>query len=178
MDRVRWGAAFVALAFLLTAAEALAAESAVRQGPVLPEQKPALDDVIVLGSRLYPLRKQIDTAEDRFYALYDELNTKHEFDVHCAVEAPLDTRFTQRGCEPVYQARAEEAEAHAFLEDHAIEPSALVALARKDDYRRNMLEILRKNPRRVQLLRERVELQQRYKKVRQERFKGHWILFE
>ena len=156
--------------WLCTVAVLLATASVASEAPAWraeepPAKKVALDEVLVVGTRVDQIRRQIAEAEDRFYALYDALNTDHDLDVHCTVEAPLGTRFTRHTCEPVYQARVEEDEGRALVEGHGVIPSSLVALARKDDYRRNMLAILRKNPQLVELLRKRVELEKQYKQA-------------
>jgi len=54
----------------------------------------------------------------------------------------------------------------------------MVALMRQDDYRKSVIAVLKANPRLYQLLRERNELERKYERVRKERMKGRWILFE
>ena len=161
-----------ALALLFPAARA--AELAV--APEAATQPP--EEVEVIGKKLYQLRRDVIEAEERYFALYNELNTNDDYDVHCELRAELGTRIKTRICTVVYVEKALEEEAHAFLEGRTVAPASLVALMRQDEYRKAAVAVLKANPKLFQLLRERVELGRKYESVRKERMKGRWIVFE
>jgi hypothetical protein len=137
-----------------------------------------LEEVEIIGKKLYQLQREVIEAEERYYALYNELNTNDDYDVYCELRAPLGTKIKTRICTAAYIAKAQEAEAKAFLDGETVAPTAQVALMRQDDYRKSAIAVLKANPRLYQLLRERNELERKYERVRKERMKGHWILFE
>jgi len=170
--RSRLLVAGVALGLLLPAVRAAepATDAAMTTRP--------LEEVEIIGKKLYQLQREVIEAEERYYALYNELNTNDDFDVHCEMHAPLGTKIKNRICTAVYIAKAQEAEAKAFLDGETVAPTAQVALMRQNDYRKSVIAVLKANPRLYQLLRERNELEQKYERVRKERMKGRWILFE
>ena len=162
---------------LLAASRVLAADGT--SSPSLRDTTlPPLDELVVHGKKLYERRAEIFKAEDRFYALYNKLNTNHDFDVNCDEEATTGSRFVNRVCRPVYIAKAEEEEARALLLGYSAPPATLVAQMRRDDYRKNLIEAVQLHPELLQLLRARYEMEQQYQKDRREKFKGHWILWE
>jgi len=164
----------LAACLLLPCARAADAGSAV---PASQSQAVPLDEVLVVGEKLHQMQRHIEDIEDHFNAVYNQLNTRHEFDVSCVSEAPTGSLIRRRICKPVYVADAEREGSIAFLEGHAAPPADLVALAHRDEYRRNMLEVVKRSPQLQQLLRERAELAAHYKKATKDRFKGHGILF-
>ncbi|MEO6078472.1 MAG: hypothetical protein ABIQ86_01655 [Steroidobacteraceae bacterium] len=179
---------FAARSALLPLVALLLVGSAVAANPTpsrtAPVTQPAnasadseLDEFVIEGKKLSQLRKQIVEAEDRFYQLYNELNTDKDFDVNCETQAPLGTRITQRVCKPVFYAEAEAEYAQAMLRGDYAPPPELVALQRQAAYRAKALALINKNPELLRLLRRRDELERGYLKTRKERFKGHWIQF-
>jgi hypothetical protein len=137
-----------------------------------------LDEVTVEGQRLAEMRKRIVAAEDRFYALYNELNKNDDFDVHCVNEAPLGTRLKKRKCQPEFYSQAETDYALSFwlmlrgdAGGGAARSPTLVALEREPEYQAAMLKIVKDNPALLQLLRERSRLEDRYNAARKQRFK-------
>jgi hypothetical protein len=167
----------VTLLFSLLAVDAGAAEG-MTAASASQKAAPPLDEVVVVGEKLHQMQQRIFDIEDHFNALYNQLNTQHEFDVRCVSEAPTMSNIRRRLCKATYVARAEREESIAFLEGHAAPPAELVALMRRDEYRKNMLEVVRRNPQLQRLLKERAALEARYKEVTQERFKGQRILFD
>jgi hypothetical protein len=147
------------------------------------------EEVVVRGTRLYQLREAIIAAEDKFYARYNELNKVDDFDIECSVSAPTGSRLKQRGCLTKMQLKAQAAQGREFLQmvqDQAAglsgsppvtDPTA-VFLARYEDYKENMLYLLKMNPELRRLVHEREEAEKRYNEERKRRFKGRWILFE
>jgi len=151
-------------------------------GQVASAQAPAsvqqLDEVTVEGQRLYQMRQRIVAAEERFYALYNELNKNDEFDVHCANEAPLGTRLRQRVCRANFIATAEAEFAVSFVAQLAGEAGggsakqpALVALEREPEYKATMLKVVTAHPELLRLLLERNKLEDLYNAARRKRFK-------
>jgi hypothetical protein len=165
-------------AILLACGPAFAVQAVAQPAGTTAPERVELDEVTVMGKKLYQMRKEIVEAEDRFYAAFNELNTNDDYDVHCATEARTGTRIRNRVCKPVFYANAQENEARAMLTGDYAPPADLVALERSDDYRKGVLAVINKNPKLRRLVRERDELEQHYLKERQARFKGRWILFE
>ncbi|HEY4214708.1 MAG TPA: hypothetical protein VGM84_24740 [Steroidobacteraceae bacterium] len=144
--------------------------------PARPDEQ--LDEIIVQGSRLWQMRKAITDADDRFFARYNEINKNHDFDVHCGMEAPLGTRLKQRICRAAFQEKADEEWARALLNGTAANPPEVVRVARDDEYRKNLLDVVRGNPELMKLLRQRDALEKKYEAELKKRMKGKWILFE
>jgi hypothetical protein len=137
-----------------------------------------LEEVEVLGRKLWQMRQDILVVEERFYSMYNELNTDDDFDIRCERVARTGTLIKQRVCKPVFHARAQEEEGRAFAEGRAAPPASLVLLQRNAEYRNVTRDLVTKNPHLLELLKERAELQQKYDRARKERFKDRWILFE
>ena len=142
------------------------------------QARPApLDEVLVVGEKLNQMQRRIEDIEDHFNTVYNTLNTHHEFDVHCVSEAPTMSNIRRRLCKPVYVVNAEREQSIAFLAGQSAPQADLVTEMHRDEYRRNMLEVVKRSPQLQQLLRERAELAAHYTKATQDRFKGHGILF-
>ena len=137
-----------------------------------------VEEIIVQGSRLWQMHKAITDADDRFFARYNEINKKHDFDVHCGMEAPLGTKLKQRICRPTFQEKAEEQWARSLLDGTAANPPEVVRVAREDEYRKNLLDVVRGNPELMKLLRQRDALEKKYEAELKKRMKGKWFLFE
>jgi hypothetical protein len=153
------------------------------------EQLDELDEVIVVGGRLYD---RIVKAEDRFFSLYNELNEEDDFDTNCAsVPVDQDSRIEQRFCMPSFfaDAKAEQVRLSQYClslqekdEDGNVTangvcyepPSAeLLFFHRREDYVTNMLKVvdgnasLRKMFDEVESLhRERVQYEHRFDELR------------
>lgn len=137
-----------------------------------------LPEVVVRGNRLWQLREAMIEAEDRFYALYNELNTNDDFDVHCRREAPLGTRIKSRVCRVAYHEDAQAEYAQGLLGGFYAPNPDTVLLERRDEYRDAALAVINGNRRLRRLAQERERLEQRYEEERRKRFKGRWIIFE
>ncbi len=156
-----------------------AAQVPVAATPVMRnETLEELDEVQVKGTKLWQMRERIVAAEERFFKLYNELNTEDDYDVNCAREAPLGTRLKSRICRVQYFEDAEAEYAQAMLTGGYAPNPQMVALERGDDYRKHALKVINSDPRLRKLIKEREELEQRYLKERKKRFKGRWIIFE
>ena len=158
-----------------------------------PDQKDSLDTMIVEGTRaqLDAIRQDMVAIEDKFYVRYNELNTNHEFDTHCYIEARVSTRTKRRYCRAVYQekALATEGQDHAEamklmingLGPETVEgggpapwapppPATIVIEAHRKEYQNNIREVVKRNPELIEMLRERYELGQRYEATRRKVF--------
>jgi hypothetical protein len=136
------------------------------------------DEVVVNGERLKidAMRKEIVQLEDRFYDLYNELNTADDFDIRCIEEARTGTRFIKRSCRPVYQERAVEEEGQAafkiqqrfrekgpqLADGGPPVPAAQTILRRLPEYKKNMEDVTRQHPELARLLEQRDKLIKQY----------------
>lgn len=167
---------------LVCALAGVVAQGADAPQPAAPvqaaENAEQLDEVVILGKKLYQLRQDVVKAEDKFFEAFNELNKDDDYDIKCEKTTTAGTRLKSRQCQPVFFSEAEAAEARAMLTGEYAPPAQLVAVERADDYRKKVLEVINKSPKLRKLVRERDALEQGYLKARQERFKGRWILFE
>ena len=161
---------------------ALLAQGVLAAAPT--EREPGLDSVLVEGNRttLEQLRQEMIRIEDRFYERYNELNIRHDFDVHCVVEAPIGTRFKSRYCRAVFVSNALQEEGREDTLYHqrihttpggetvvigGPPPPAIQAIEmRRPEFRDNLRDVVRQNPELLRLLRERYALAERYEAVR------------
>jgi hypothetical protein len=126
---------------------------------------PVMDEVLIQNTRLYVLRHEVELAEERFYALYNELNSNHDFDVHCVDEARLGTLLRKKVCKPAYVEAADQEQGRSFVDGRPVIPTAALAEARRAAYHRNMREVVEQNPKLLRLLFERANLAQRAAKL-------------
>lgn len=154
-------------------------------------QTTTVDEIVVCGSRaqLEQLRDGIVKLEDRFFELYNELNTVPEFDIRCRVEARTGTRIELRACRPVFEERAQEEEGQQALQMRQYihdqlnaknpnprisgsppAPPLLFIEARRPAFRQNMRSVVARDERLASLLQERDTLIKRYDNVRREIF--------
>lgn len=153
---------------------------AAAAGPEQPsaERLEELEEARVKATKLWQLREQMVALEERFYALYNELNTDNDYDVHCKVEAPMGTRLKQRVCRIAYHEDALAAEAQGFVGGYYVPPANMVLLNRYPEYQKKALAVINSDARLRRLVREREQLEKRYEAERKRRFKDKWILIE
>lgn len=138
-----------------------------------------LDEVLVEGTRLWELRQQMVQLEDKFYALYNELNTDRDFEVHCHIEAPTGRIIKERVCRLAFVENAQEREVQAMLEGHAAPPADAVHQARTPEFEAHFMKVVNSDPRLRKLVRQRESLEQKYDKERQQRSANRgWFRFE
>lgn len=145
-----------------------------------------LDEVSVEGRRLFELRAAIVESQDRFYALYNDLNDQDEFDIVCGELLPTGTKLVRRACFPQVVHTATEEEALAiwfamFMGGAArpqVTPPNTVLAGKVQDYRKNMLKVLRRNPKLRALANESEDLQRKYDEAQKERMKGRLAIIE
>jgi hypothetical protein len=149
------------------------------------------DEIVVRSTPIYELRAAVVAAEERFYARYNELNKVRDFDVECVVAPPTGTRFKQRICRTVLQLNAQSEQGYEYaklVQDQSsadtgsvgpkgirgapptTEPEAAF-LARYQDYKENVLYLLKMNPDLRGLLQERLEAEKRYGAELKRRFR-------
>jgi hypothetical protein len=167
------GLAVLALGWLSTAAVAGTTNWAAKAA-----ETEELDEVQVLGKKLYQMRDDIIAAEKLFYARYNELNTNNDFDVSCSMAAQLGTHLLMRRCSPLFYAKAREAEASAAIGGYYAPEAELVLLERWDDFRQHALSVINRDAQLRRLIRNRERMEQIFVKAKAERMKGRLILFE
>jgi hypothetical protein len=145
-----------------------------------------LDEVLVRGARLSDLKAAIVEAEDRFYARYNELNTTNVFDIECVVDRRTGTKLKRRICLTKLQRKAMSDQGREYqhsLQDTTIYVDAgalglgkppdtdprVVWDARYEEFRNNMLDLLKQNPELRRLADESEEAGKRYDAERKRR---------
>jgi hypothetical protein len=139
-----------------------------------------LDEVQVVGKRLYQLQRELVETQDHFYALYNQLNTKHDFDIHCAVEARTGTLIRKRECRLQFIQDASAAQAREFVNglgsdppqpSRYVEPPELQWFAREKEYRDNARALLLAHPELQEIAQKWQQLQTQYDKASKSRRK-------
>jgi hypothetical protein len=147
-----------------------------------PASKPAepIEEVEINAARekLRDLRAELVRMEDQFYAKYNEMNKDDQYDVVCHMEARTGTILKSRVCRPVYENDATEAEARALLDGRSAPPASMVVLSKYPDFRKNMLDLMRKSPELRRVVKDREALEKRYQAVRKKKFEGKVVVFE
>jgi len=72
-----------------------------------------LDEVEIIGRK--QLKRELLRAQDRFFARYNELNTRKDFDIYCVDDARTGTRVPVRECRVVFLQRAKADMSREFL---------------------------------------------------------------
>lgn len=164
------------------------------------------EEVLVQGTRLRELRAAVVAAEERFYKQYNALNKVEDFDIECIRDAHTGTRIPQRRCfaRVLREAMARQgSETVEYFQQQApvgentpgqsgdpgpagmtgrgrppnTDPAAVWA-ARYDEYRDNMLYLLKMHPELRRLAGEGESAQKRYDAEYSRRLKGRAVLFE
>jgi len=67
------------------------------------QQAALLEEITVRGEQNFiSIRGQIERAEDNLYSLFNELNSRDDFDIVCRTVRLTNTRIPRRSCEPVF----------------------------------------------------------------------------
>jgi hypothetical protein len=138
-----------------------------------PPASVVLDEALVNARRmrLEELRREMTRLEDQIYARYNDLNTVDKFDVVCSDYTRTGTRISRRYCRGVFedQIRTEEGQVagrslQRLYDPYAKVPEASVELpeppvpkilAQTPAYRKNLRQVMEKDPQLRQWLRER-----------------------
>lgn len=152
-----------------------------------PVSSVELEEVEVIGKKLYQMQRDVVQAQDRFYAAYNELNTKDDFDVHCVDEALTGTLMRRRECRLEFLREAMAAEGQEFFlgitsdpprAARFVQPPVQRWFARKEEYRAHVRQLLESSPELQSLASRWMELQAQYEKARKARHKDRLVLFE
>lgn len=139
--------------------------------PLLPGSSEPMEEVEIIGQRaLRQLREEMVRVEDKFYKLYNELNTKDEYDVHCNMEKATGTLLSARVCRPEFVTDATTEEAKGFLGGYSVAPANIVIMAKYPDFEKEALAVINRNRDLRLLIREREMLEARFNQVRQQQF--------
>lgn len=143
-------------------------------GPLASAEESTVPEVEINAQRekLSVMRAEMVKLEEQFYTEYNKLNTDHQYDIFCDVEAATGTLLKARVCRPVFVSRATEAEARGLLDGHPAPPASMIILAKEADYEKNLLAVINQHPELRKLARERDALSKRYDAVRKKKLKG------
>lgn len=76
-----------------------------------------IEEIEVIGQRsMLQLRSELRAIENKAFALFNDLNSDDDFDVHCSRETPTGTRISHWECVPRYLVNAEAQNAQDFLQ--------------------------------------------------------------
>jgi hypothetical protein len=130
-----------------------------------------LDEVEVIGWK--QMKRELQLAQDRFYAQYNKLNTKKEFAIHCADEIPTGTRVPNRECRVAFLQRASGDMSREFLlgltrgeSRRSVNYPEIQWTARHEEYRENARALLLANPELLDLAVKWRQLQDQYDRTR------------
>ena len=83
-------------------------QSAVQEraaGAAEPSAREAPEEVIVRGQRLAEFRYEVQETRERAYAIFNEINSSDDFDVHCTDERKYHSRAKKRVCRAQFENR-------------------------------------------------------------------------
>ena len=67
------------------------------------------------GRRLTDLRFEVEIAQERAYAIFNEINSDDDFDVYCREERRYHSRATRRTCRAQFESRISGEATRAYL---------------------------------------------------------------
>jgi hypothetical protein len=105
-------AALILVLMMPSGGSAVLAQSAPAVGVA-----PDTEEVIVRGRRLTDLRFEVEQAQERAFAIFNELNSDDDFDVHCREERRYHSRAKQRTCRPQFESRISAEAATEYLRE-------------------------------------------------------------
>lgn len=112
---MRTGTRMVWMLPLVAALLPLAVPGGEAAAPAVATIQP-MDRDKIAAMKAWQLHSEIDKVEARFFALYNKLSTKDEFDIVCTMEAVPNSKLKHRACRPRFLLRAVTADAEAFLD--------------------------------------------------------------
>jgi hypothetical protein len=141
-----------------------------------------MDEVVVTGRRLRELRAAAIEAEDRFYALYNDLNKVDDFDIECSADAPTGSRLDRRSCVTNVQLEARQDHGSQYVQMMQARAAGATATQphthpeqalqmRQQEYLENALYLLKVHPELLRLMRERDLAVKRYEVELRKRFR-------
>lgn len=166
------------IGILALAASVAAPASAATSSPSRTQGLAELDAVDVRATKLYELRMAMNAVEEQFYARYNALNERREFDIRCHQVRRTGTLLDERECVPriVENVRADEAQEvqDTIDRNEATEAQAparplagrLILATYTPEYEANMRQIMRGDLKLRSLVKEWEKLQAKYEEVR------------
>lgn len=161
-------------------------------------EQDSVDEVVVKGTRgrqLTEMMKQMVALEDDFYARYNQLNTNDKFDTTCDNETRAGSKFKRRYCKAVFEKDAIEEEAKGVANNYLrstikkggseyndstpsvgpvsadiVDPAALSIQSLREAYRKNMIDVVSRDPQLIDMVRRRAEMEKRYDELRRQAF--------
>ena len=96
-------AAAAALIGLSFAALARAQNEPAATQSAQPVQASADEEIVIRGRRtLFALRKEVETAREHVWQVFNDLNNDDDFDISCNDSSRTGTRLRKRTCRPEY----------------------------------------------------------------------------
>lgn len=165
---LRWPA-LLAAAVVTLCQVATAQDATPAQPPADPADETIQQvEVEAKRARLKALEVQLNALEDKFFEQYNQLNDISTYKVNCGYE--MRQHFRVHQCRPVFQEQAEREGvnlAHTGSTGGLTWDPNLVAL-RTREYQLHMIDLVKKNPALLEVLKERAELDARFKSLKKE----------
>jgi hypothetical protein len=90
---------------LVASGSALANSESAQEHAADSPSRETPEEVIVRGQRLAELRIQVQDTRERAYAIFNEINSTDDFDVHCRDERKYHSRAKKRVCRAQFETR-------------------------------------------------------------------------
>jgi len=158
----------------------------------LPEPE-LLEEITVVGEQNFiSIRNRIERAEENLYGLFNELNSRDDFDIVCRVIRITNSRIPCRSCEPVFftelrrnSSQFAQSELRQAWSDEGIDLALLdramdlipeerelqdLAATTFEELQEEMLRIATENPQYLQALMQVAELKALLEQERQKQF--------
>lgn len=155
--------------FILCLPFVVAASPALPQfvQPGVQSQAEPIEELEVIGRRsLLTFRFEMYRAEDRMYAMFNELNGSDDLDVICETRAKTGSRIAQRQCVRRYMKEAQARNAADGLRGYAPFKSAVQMWGENQSYHAQFSEqvnkLMAENPEFVTAIAETVKARDRY----------------
>jgi hypothetical protein len=171
------------LTVLFACFTALPAGMAHGAAPVAPDALSAdaasrieLEEVEVTGRGVRRLHYRLVKAQDRFFARYNDLNTRNIFDIHCSYRARTGSQRITRQCQVEFMLNSTAQQGREFTEGvqsgRSSFPVTIPAedwLRWREEYRENVRQVVQGSPELQKLALKLGELEARYEKALLER---------
>jgi hypothetical protein len=89
--------------------------AALAQSEPAAGDAPQSEEIIVRGRRLTDLRFEVEQAQERAYAIFNELNSDDDFDVYCRDERRYHSRAKVRLCRAQFEHRISAEAAREYM---------------------------------------------------------------
>jgi hypothetical protein len=118
---------------------------------------PTIDEVEVRARRdkLSVMREQLDELEQQFYAEYNKLNAARQYDVVCGTRPRPNSHVRGRFCRPAFFDEGGRNDPVTGLAFEGIFAPTFTSGRQFPEYQRNMVEVVRKHPELLEILKQR-----------------------